>query len=335
MKESVDGLVTRTVTPTVPVTATDELTNLGFSLHQLMHGIKDWAETHMDEVLTRREEYDAASSERRPRRDADNHHPGARAAASLRVPRRRTTAGAARHRGSSIDFSGRPCRLVGPWACGNVPSAIAAFDFTRRRPRRAQGSGLSSDVVTEPEITIATPAERTQVIASLVAAFTDDPVLRYLFPDKNYPAHAATFFGRLFDKRVHKKTIWTVGHGSSVAIWEPPATDDDPSSESWHSPLPDDALARVHAYDGAVHNALPTEPFWYLGVLGTHPEHAGRRWGHTVMKAGLRRAAEDDLPAVLETGNPANVEVYRRAGWEISATVTEPLPIWIMRRTPR
>jgi DNA-binding HxlR family transcriptional regulator len=38
-----DGRLTRTVTPTVPVTVTYELTDLGLSLHHLMHGIKEWA----------------------------------------------------------------------------------------------------------------------------------------------------------------------------------------------------------------------------------------------------------------------------------------------------
>jgi len=53
-----DGLLTRTVTPTVPVTVTYELTELGVSLHGVMRGIKDWAETHMGEVLAHREQYD-------------------------------------------------------------------------------------------------------------------------------------------------------------------------------------------------------------------------------------------------------------------------------------
>ena len=57
-----DGLVTRTVTPTVPVTVTYELTDLGLSLHQLMRDIKTWAEAHMDEVLANREDYDTAAS---------------------------------------------------------------------------------------------------------------------------------------------------------------------------------------------------------------------------------------------------------------------------------
>jgi len=53
-----DGLVTRTVTPTVPVTVSYELTNLGLSLHQMMRGLKTWAEMHMDDVFANRATYD-------------------------------------------------------------------------------------------------------------------------------------------------------------------------------------------------------------------------------------------------------------------------------------
>jgi DNA-binding HxlR family transcriptional regulator len=59
-----DGLLTRTVTPTVPVTVTYELTDLGLSLQRVMGGIKVWAEAHMDEVLANRAGYDAGSVER-------------------------------------------------------------------------------------------------------------------------------------------------------------------------------------------------------------------------------------------------------------------------------
>ena len=54
-----DGLLTRTVTPTVPVTVTYELTDFGLSLQDVMLGLKVWAEAHMDEVLANREGYDA------------------------------------------------------------------------------------------------------------------------------------------------------------------------------------------------------------------------------------------------------------------------------------
>lgn len=58
-----DGLLTRTITPTVPVTVTYELTGLGLSLQDLMRGIKNWAEAHMDEVLAHRAQHDTRASE--------------------------------------------------------------------------------------------------------------------------------------------------------------------------------------------------------------------------------------------------------------------------------
>ncbi len=57
-----DGLLTRTATPTVPVTVSYELTDLGLSLHQLVRSLKTWAETHMDDVLSSRSTHDARTA---------------------------------------------------------------------------------------------------------------------------------------------------------------------------------------------------------------------------------------------------------------------------------
>lgn len=59
-----DGLVTRKVTPTVPVTVEYALTELGLSLHRTMQGVRAWAQENMDDVQARREAYDAAAQER-------------------------------------------------------------------------------------------------------------------------------------------------------------------------------------------------------------------------------------------------------------------------------
>ncbi|MEW2287537.1 helix-turn-helix domain-containing protein [Streptomyces sp. NPDC047841] len=57
-----DGLLTRTVTPTVPVTVTYQLTDLGHSLHHLTQPLRHWAQTHMDQVQAHRETHDAQTS---------------------------------------------------------------------------------------------------------------------------------------------------------------------------------------------------------------------------------------------------------------------------------
>ena len=58
-----DGLVTREVSVSVPVRVDYSLTPLGLSLRQLMRGVKDWAEVHMDEVFEARERYDHRGDE--------------------------------------------------------------------------------------------------------------------------------------------------------------------------------------------------------------------------------------------------------------------------------
>ncbi|MCX4907871.1 helix-turn-helix domain-containing protein [Streptomyces sp. NBC_00878] len=53
-----DGIVTRTVTPSVPVRVDYELSPLGTSLSRLLTAVKDWAELHIEKVNEARERYD-------------------------------------------------------------------------------------------------------------------------------------------------------------------------------------------------------------------------------------------------------------------------------------
>ncbi|MEU9961491.1 helix-turn-helix domain-containing protein [Streptomyces sp. NPDC050982] len=57
-----DGIVTRTVTPSVPVRVDYELTPLGTNLSSLLTAVKDWAELHIEEVNEARERYDTSES---------------------------------------------------------------------------------------------------------------------------------------------------------------------------------------------------------------------------------------------------------------------------------
>jgi DNA-binding HxlR family transcriptional regulator len=54
-----DGLVTRTVTPSVPVRVDYELTDLGRTLLPVLSALKTWSETHFPEIETARAAYDA------------------------------------------------------------------------------------------------------------------------------------------------------------------------------------------------------------------------------------------------------------------------------------
>lgn len=186
--------------------------------------------------------------------------------------------------------------------------------------------------MSQPVIRTATPHDRARVVDTVVAAFADDPAFHYFFRDPaTFASQATAFAGYLFDKRVGLDTVWIAEDGAAVAMWDPP-TKADTIAPAVTLEVSTDAMAQLDAYDAAVHGRLPTTPHWYLGVLGTHPDHAGRRLGRAVMAAGLAQAANDGVPAYLETARASNVDIYRRSGWEVTAAVAVPdLDVWVMR----
>lgn len=56
-----DGLVDRSVTPTVPVTVDYRLTDLGRSLQHEVAALKTWSERHIDRIEAARAAYDATA----------------------------------------------------------------------------------------------------------------------------------------------------------------------------------------------------------------------------------------------------------------------------------
>ncbi|MET7394966.1 helix-turn-helix domain-containing protein [Dactylosporangium sp. NPDC005572] len=58
-----DGLVTRTVHPTVPPRVDYELTALGATLHETIRSLVTWTESHQNEIAAARSAYDKRAAE--------------------------------------------------------------------------------------------------------------------------------------------------------------------------------------------------------------------------------------------------------------------------------
>lgn len=190
--------------------------------------------------------------------------------------------------------------------------------------------GVAGEFDAVPELRLATPADRSAVIDTVVAAFDRDPAFRWFFPTpSSWDRHVARFVGALFDSRVYQGSTWMSPEAEAVAMWVAPDADG-------HRPtltgFDDESTSRLAAYGAATRDGLPTSPHWYLGVLATHPAHRGRSLGRTVMQEGLRAVGRSGLPAFLETTNPANVDLYERAGWRRSSQhAVDSLTIWVFR----
>ena len=54
-----DGLISRTITASVPVRVDYELTDLGKSLVPILGALKDWSESHIQQIMAARDAYEA------------------------------------------------------------------------------------------------------------------------------------------------------------------------------------------------------------------------------------------------------------------------------------
>ena len=82
--------------------------------------------------------------------------------------------------------------------------------------------------MSELPFSVVPKSEQARALATLVLAFADDPVERWLYPQSQqylryFPEFLAAFGGRAFDEQ----TVWSLGEFSAVALWLPPGSAQD------------------------------------------------------------------------------------------------------------
>jgi GNAT superfamily N-acetyltransferase len=192
-----------------------------------------------------------------------------------------------------------------------------------------------------PVIRRVLPAEREEVVATVAAAFAEDPAWRFLMPD-DYARLAPHFVRALFDLRIVSGNVWASDDLATVAMWDSPSGgDSEPqrTEEIWarYSAV---AGRRAHeqlsTYRRALAAASPADPYWYLGVLATHPARRREGLATAVLAPGLGEADRGGIACCLETSTRANRRFYERRGFIEATDVAVPggPPTWWLRRAP-
>jgi len=183
-------------------------------------------------------------------------------------------------------------------------------------------------------------SEQVKALATLVSAFTDDPVERWLFPETQkyltyLPEFLAAFGGRAFDEH----TVWSLGDFAAVALWLPPGTE--PDGDAITTVLTESVSPEQHRDLFCVLNQMgsahPKHAHWYLPWFGVETCQQGRGLGGQLMAHCLEIIDASHLPAYLETPNPRNISFYERHGFQAtgSAQAGTCPPITFMRRAGR
>jgi ribosomal protein S18 acetylase RimI-like enzyme len=179
---------------------------------------------------------------------------------------------------------------------------------------------------------------------ALVSAFHDDPVMLHIFnkPGGREKKMRALFASEM--KRALKKgAVHTTADGPAKggAIWMAPG--------QWRTgglellgQLPlmfamGASTTRALSVLSKMEKVHPTEPHWYLAILGTATAHQGKGVGSAVLQPILSKCDAEGIPAYLESSKESNIAFYNRHGFEVTGEVkTKDGPtLWPMWREPR
>jgi ribosomal protein S18 acetylase RimI-like enzyme len=189
-------------------------------------------------------------------------------------------------------------------------------------------------------IKTATASESEQAIAVLFLAFSSDPAVRWTFPDPHqyqasFPSFVRAFAGQAFDQGT---AYYTDGY-EGAALWLPPGVqpDEEAMVELLQRSVPEQLRGEAFAVLEQMGSYHPSEPHWYLPLIGVDPLQQGKGYGSVLMQHALRVCDAENRLAYLESSNARNIPLYERHGFELLGTIqvgTSP-SIFPMLRQPR
>jgi GNAT superfamily N-acetyltransferase len=184
---------------------------------------------------------------------------------------------------------------------------------------------------------VPTTVEEDRALATLTAAFSADPVIRWLFPDAHTYLRAFPDLARLMGGDAFAAGTAEVAPGyAGVALWvSPDAISDDQALGSLFETWVDAGQHEsVFALLPQVVDHHPTDPVWYLPFVGVDPLRQGGGVGTELVRAGLARADTDGLPAYLEASTARNRALYERLGFDVVGEIraADSPPLWPMLR---
>ena len=192
-----------------------------------------------------------------------------------------------------------------------------------------------------PVIRRAVPCERARIVATVAAAFADDPGWAFILGGE-YERLVTHFVQALLDVRIASRNVWVSDDLAVVAMWDSPGKSDSAPGDAasawsrYRAIAGEDAFERLVSYNEAVGAVRPAEPHWYLGVLATQPQRQREGLATAVMSPILTESDRRGLACCLETSTADNRRFYERRGFTLLADVVLPggPPTWLLRRPP-
>jgi len=102
-------------------------------------------------------------------------------------------------------------------------------------------------------------------------------------------------------------------------LWYPPDVhpDEDALGPLLLRTIPESRQEEMFAVFEQMGSYHPTEPHWYLPLIGVDPAHQGKGYGSALLKHVLINCDRNRQVAYLESTSPESVCLYERHGFKI------------------
>ncbi|MEV6314501.1 GNAT family N-acetyltransferase [Streptomyces sp. NPDC051776] len=203
---------------------------------------------------------------------------------------------------------------------------------------------MNQSVGVTPRIRRAQGEEREAVGRLLSDAFMEDPVSRWVFPDRAHRHDVQPrFFGVFLDAALESGRVDVTDDLTAAALWLPV-----PAGSGEEQDGDDEMAARFEAADPgnertAVVGRLTSEAHpqgrahHYLPLIGVTPARHGEGLGRALLTEALDRCDDEGSPAYLEASNARSKALYERLGFSVTDRIVrlpDGPPMWPMWYEP-
>ena len=194
------------------------------------------------------------------------------------------------------------------------------------------------------EVRFALQRDLDELETSLADAFSDDPMMSWIYPDAaTRPQMLRPFMRVALEVSFPHGHVYGTANNGAAALWAPPDVDlfDDTAVTKMFSLLGDQLGERAGEIGAGLMKISAEhphdEPHFYLFVLGTSSAHQSKGLGSALISHVLDQCDRQGLAAYLESSNIRNVPFYERHGFKVLSEVNvspdfTARPMW---RAPR
>jgi ribosomal protein S18 acetylase RimI-like enzyme len=180
----------------------------------------------------------------------------------------------------------------------------------------------------------------------LSRAFAADPLMRYLFAERGRDYRSCLRAIFQYQCALQLELQWpllgiiprtriagVVGIGlPEQPAWPKSVTELQSALTNQMGPQ---AVERLDRYAARTNGHFPNEPLFYVRMIGVRPESQGQGYARLLLEAVHRRseAHPKSTGVALDTENAANVEIYKRMGYQVVGQAkVDTITIWCMIR---